>query len=399
MQAWRALRGLPREVWVLFGATLVNRMGTMALPFLVLYLTRSLAFTPAGAGAVVALYGACAIASSPFGGRLADRIGPLAVLRGSLFATGTLLLAYPLARSRLAVLAMTGLWAGANELFRPASLSAVAALVPPEKRRSAIALNRLAINLGMSVGPALGGFLASVSFPALFAVDGVTSLLAGAVLLSWRAAPRPGASADGVLVVSRGALGDRRLLFFLAAVVPVGMVFFQHEAAMALYLVSGLGFSERVYGLLFTLNTLIIVALEVPLNAWTAAWPHARSLATGALLVGSGFGLLALARSLPAVALTVVVWTFGEMTLLPAMGAYVADLAPADRRGAYMGLYTMAFSVAFAVGPWLGTLVLARRGAVALWGGCFVFGVVSAIAFARLTEKAKSDVSLESPAP
>src|SRR5258706_6005598 len=128
MQAWRALRGLPRGVWVLFGATLVNRMGTMALPFLVLYLTRSLAFTPAGAGAVVALYGACAIASSPFGGRLADRIRPLAVLRGSLFATGTLLLAYSLARSRLAVLPMTVLLARADQILRPAVTIGLAAL-------------------------------------------------------------------------------------------------------------------------------------------------------------------------------------------------------------------------------------------------------------------------------
>src|SRR5258706_2570861 len=89
MQAWRALRGLPREVWVLFAATLVNRMGTMALPFLVLYLTRSLAFTPAGAGAVVALYGACAIASSPFGGRLAGRLPALGGLHSRLILSVT----------------------------------------------------------------------------------------------------------------------------------------------------------------------------------------------------------------------------------------------------------------------------------------------------------------------
>src|SRR5260221_14686887 len=134
MQAWRALRGLPREVWVLFAATLVNRMGTMALPFLVLYLTRSLAFTPAGAGAVVALYGACAIASSPFGGRLPDRVGPLAVLRGPLFATGTLLPAYPPARSPRPVPALTGPPAAPHQPSPPPPAPPPPPLVPPGKR-------------------------------------------------------------------------------------------------------------------------------------------------------------------------------------------------------------------------------------------------------------------------
>jgi predicted MFS family arabinose efflux permease len=388
MRTWSALVGMPREVWVLFTATLVNRLGMMAMPFLVLYLSRHLGFTAERAGAYLALYGLAAIACAPLGGRLADRIGPLVVLKGSLFATGALLLAYPLARSPLAVAAMTVLWAAANEIFRPASLSAATSLVTSERRRTAIALNRLAINLGMSVGPAVGGFLAGVSFPLLFAVDGVTSLLAGLVLLAWRSDALParsaGPAAGGGGVGAGSAFRDRRLLFFLVALVPVAIVFFQHEASMSLFLVGELGFPERVYGLLFTLNTLLIVALELPLNAWTARWPHGRSLAVGALLVGSGFGLLAFARSLGAVALTVVVWTFGEMTLLPAMGAYVADIAPEERRGAYMGLYTMAFSLAFAAGPWLGTLVLTRSGSTSLWLGSFACGLVSAAAFARV---------------
>jgi len=384
MKAWGALRGLPREVWILFTSTLVNRTGTMALPFLVLYLTKERSLSPGHAGAMVALWGAGAIAAAPLGGRLSDRFGPLGVMRGSLFATGALLLAYPLARSPLAVAALTALWAGASELFRPASLAAVTSLVPAEKRRSTIALNRLAINLGMSVGPAVGGFLAAVSFPALFLVDGITSLAAGAVLVFWRASRTEAAAEEPGEPARGGALADRRLLFFLVALVPVGMVFFQYESAMSLFLVRDLGFSERVYGLLFTLNTLLIVALEIPLNAWTAAWPHARSLAAGALLIGGGFGLLALTRTLPGVALTVVVWTFGEMTLLPAMAAYVADIAPPDRRGSYMGLYTMAFNLAFTLGPWAGMAALERFGAVPLWVGCFACGLVSAACFARV---------------
>jgi predicted MFS family arabinose efflux permease len=385
--AWRSLRGLPAEVWVLFAANLVNRIGTMALPFLVLYLTRSLGFPPGRAGAYVALYGICGLVVSPLGGRLSDRLGPLRVMQASLAASGVALLMYPLARGPASVALMTALWAAAGEVFRPASLAAVTDIVTPEQRRTAFSLNRLAINLGMSIGPALGGFLAAKSFGLLFLADGATSLAAAAVLLfaPWRVRHRAARSAEAA-APRTGWAKDRRLVYFLLAMLPVTIVFFQHEAAMPLFLVQGLALSERVYGLLFTLNTLLIVTLEVPLNAWMADWPHRYSLAIGAVLFGIGFGLLAVAKGVATVAMTVVVWTFGEMTLLPAMAAYVAEIAPEDRRGEYMGLYTMAFGLAFTIGPWLGTEVLSRHGAVAVWGGTFVFGVASALLFLRIRE-------------
>src|SRR5258707_10143627 len=189
LNPWRGLGGLPREVWLLFATNLINRAGMMVLPFLVLYLTRELGFSLARAGTMLAVYGASAIVFGPIGGRLSDRIGALPVMRVSLLASGCVLLLFPLAKSFTAVAAMTVVWAGCSEMFRPASLAAITHVAAPEQRRQAFALNRLAINLGMSIGPALGGFLATVSFRAMFSVDAATTLLAGAVLLltPWRA--------------------------------------------------------------------------------------------------------------------------------------------------------------------------------------------------------------------
>jgi MFS family permease len=147
--------------------------------------------------------------------------------------------------------------------------------------------------------------------------------------------------------------------------------------------VRDLGIRESLYGALFTVNTLLIIFLEVPLTSATALWSHRRALAIGALLTGSGFGALAFARTVPAIVASVVVWTFGEMIFLPTSGAFVADLAPAARRGAYMGLYTMSFSLAFAIGPWLGTVMLERFGPTVLWGVMFLFGCLSAAMFLR----------------
>jgi MFS family permease len=158
----------------------------------------------------------------------------------------------------------------------------------------------------------------------------------------------------------------------------IEIVFFQSQGAMALFLVGGLGFSESAYGLLFTVNTILIILIEVPLNTWMAHWPHRHSMALGAFLCGAGFGGLAFASDFLSVAATVVVWTFGEMILFPGGSAYVADIAPADRMGEYMGFYVMTFSTAFIIGPWLGILVLQHFGALTLWVGSLACGIISA---------------------
>ncbi len=300
--------------------------------------------------------------------------------------SGLALFAVPLAHSPVRIAALVFVWSLVSEGFRPASLAVTGDVVGPEDRKAAFALNRLAINLGMSVGPALGGFLATVSFVFLFVVDGATSLVAGVVLIAaFRVSRLPAHEDDApgpATAPSRwGALADRRMQIFLAGTLPMAILFFQNIAAMPLYIVRDLGYSERAFGLFVSVNTVIIILFEVPLNLAMADWPHRRSLLIGALLSGLGFGGLAIATGPAAIVATVVVWTLGEMILFPGMAAFVADIAPANRRGAYMGLYTFAWSVAFAVGPWLGTVVLERAGPTPLWTGCVGAGVLAAAVF------------------
>jgi predicted MFS family arabinose efflux permease len=384
LNPWRGLGGLPREVWLLFATNLINRAGMMVLPFLVLYLTRELGFSLARAGSMLAVYGASAIVFGPVGGRLSDRIGALPVMRVSLISAGTVLLVFPLAKSFAAVAMMTVIWAGCAEMFRPASLAAITHVVAPEQRRQAFALNRLAINLGMSVGPALGGFLATVSFRAMFAVDAVTTLIAGAVLAltPWRSfsgVNSEAANRHGEHIGPATILHDTLFLVFLGGVLLVGIVFFQHESALPLYLVQYLHLSPAFYGMLFTLNTLLIVALEVPIVTATAHWPNVRSLVIGCMLFAIGFGSLGIIASPSGVIATVVIWTFGEMLLFPAMSAHMAEIAPENRRGAYMGAYSMSLSLALTVGPWMGTQLLAVLGPIRVWFVMFALGALAAL--------------------
>lgn len=391
MNIWRSLRGLPREVWILALASLINRAGTMVLPFLVLYLTRELGFSAPRAGLALAVYGAGSIVAAPIAGRLSDRIGPLPIMRASLIGTGLLLLVYPLVTTFPAVIGLTLAWALVSESFRPANLVMIADVVPPEQRKPAYALSRLAINLGMSIGPAAAGFIAAHSFGWIFVVDAATTIAAGAVLLAtpMRAAHHaiPTASER-----TRGwrrsiILEDRRLVLFLSALFLTGIVFFQHEGALPLFLVEDLRLSPAFYGMLFTINTLMIVFMEVPLNAATSHWPHRRALALGAFLFAIGSGAFAFAEGAAAVVAGIVVWTFGEMLLFPQASAYVAEIAPPERRGAYMGAYSLAFSLAFAVAPWAGTSGFARFGARPLWLAVFAVGALSALMMLQVTTR------------
>lgn len=428
---WAGLRGLPREAWLLAAGILINRAGTMVLPFLVLYLTRSLQFTPQRAALAIAMYGIGAIMTAPLAGRLADRLGPRRIVTASLFMSGALLLAYPLLRSFGSILLMTLVWSVASEGLRPASLTWMSDLVPRERRRAAFALTRLAVNLGMSLGPAVAGFVVQVSFTAIFVLDAATSLLAGAVLMlatgstlphpvstapatapddgsprstgdaadpadtipiadaaAAAAVPAPGpVAASGPVPIPPGpAYRDWRFLYFVLAILPVEIVFFQHHSMLPLFLVRDLGLRESSYGLLFTINTLLIIFIEVPLVTALTEWSYRSTLSLGAFLIGAGFGALALAQGFRSVALTVVIWTFGEMIFLPGSAAYAAEAAPQGRRGEYIGLYAMSFSTAFALSPWLGARVMEALGARALWIATLLAGSLSAFLLMKLRE-------------
>jgi MFS family permease len=265
----------------------------------------------------------------------------------------------------------------------------------------------------MSIGPAVGGFLALVSFPLLFVVDGLTSLAAAVVLtLLLRRedvrrvadAAREGHGAPPSVHTplptddGRGVWRDRTALTFLLGTVLVGLVFTQHQGAMSVYLVRDLHYRESFFGTLFVVNTLIIVALEVPLNLAMAHWPHRRALVLGMLLTAIGFGAMGVSRGVPALVATVVVWTFGEMITFPVGAAYVADLAPRGRIGEYMGAYSSTFSLSV-IGPWAGTAALDRFGGFVTWAGAFVCGLVGAAVTALTHPQTATQNAVEETVP
>jgi len=360
----------------------------MVLPFIALYANQILNASKGDSGLVLAAYGIGAFVTAPFAGKLSDKIGTMKTMKISLFCTGSFLFLYSFITNFFLFLALTFVWAILSEAFRPASMSFISSEISPDRRKTAFALNRLAINLGMSVGPVIGGILSTINFHLLFYVDGLTSLAAGAflILFPWEKheATEPEVSDQTISNEKVTVFKDKRLLYFLLALIPVEIVFFQHIGALPLFIVSDLGYTNAVFGFLTAVNTVLIIFIEVPLNDSMRNWDDKKSLALGALLSGVGFGLMAFTDTIPPIVLLIVVWTFGEMIFFPSSGEYVAKIAPPKQLGEYMGYFQMSFSFAFMVGPWLGTFALEHFGSFYLWLGCLAFGLISTLLMLRL---------------
>ncbi|AKT41333.1 MFS transporter [Chondromyces crocatus] len=398
MNPWREMRGMPRDLWILAAAILVNRIGSMAVPFLSLYLIRHLGHDTAVAGLMLGSYGAGALLGATAAGRLCDRIGPGSILIGSMLASGGLLLAYPLLRTITALAVVTFALAATAEAFRPASLVVVTALAPRDRRKPAYAFARLAANLGMSIGPIVGGVLSELWFPSLFLVEGATSLLTALLVFVSPLRHRSrGVQMDDVPPSLAGgpASRDPILLALLVGVLLTGMIFFQFDSTLPLYLVRHLEMPGYSFGALITVNTLLIVFLELPLNSATAHWRHVWALGLGATLLGGGFGALALADGPFTLALSVAVWTFGEMILTPAATAAIAERAPVGRMGEYMGLHSTTTGLSFMLGPSAGLLVLNHFGPQVLWPCALAVGVMAALIFGTATAKIPRQTSLQ----
>jgi predicted MFS family arabinose efflux permease len=377
IQGYRsAFSGLPRDVWLLALGLLVNRSGSMVLPFIGLYLTHERGLSVPVAGRLLALYGAGSIAGSWLGGWLSDRTSPTRAQQTSLVLSGFAFLAFTRLTGTIAIAVAMLLLSVVAEAYRPAALADLSQRAPAAVRARSFALVRLAANLGVGIAPAVGGFLVLQSYRWLFVADAATCWLAAGVLAltlgsASRAAVQDAATAGPG---ERSPWSDRPFLGLLLLVVLLASVLFQMLSTLPLFLREARGLREDAIGLLLALNPLLIVLFEMVLVQRAERRQALPLIGAGGLLLCLGFGLLPLGTSVAWIALAIAVWTLGEMLSLPLANALVAARPGSRHRGRYMGLYTSAFSCAFVFAPALGTWVYHHFGHAALWYGVGAMG-------------------------
>jgi MFS family permease len=371
------IRALPRPVWILSAGSFVNRFGSFVAVFLILYL-REQGYSISEAGLVVAFYGVGNVLAAGFGGWVADRLGRRNAIALSMFSSAVTLLLLSQAEGLPLIIVLTTLAGLTGELYRPASSALLTDLTVAGDRLPAFTLNRLAINLGFAVGPAAAGLLAEQSFFLIFLGDALTSAIFGVIALvglpegvrTRRGDERRG---EGI----RTILHDRIFGLFLLSSVLGAFVYFQGQTTFPLQ-VKASGLTDVDYGLLISLNGIAIILFEIPLVALVRRFPYRPVLAVGSVLVGLGFALTALANDLPELALTVLIWTVGEIVYAPVASAYVADIAPEHLRGRYHGSWGLTWALAFVLAPLIGAPIFAWS-PNALWISCGVLGLLSAV--------------------
>ncbi len=368
----KAYSGLSRENWYLSLVMLINRSGTMVLPFMTIYCTQSLNFTIVQAGYIMALFGAGSIAGAFLGGKITDKIGFYWLQVGALLTGGCfyILLSFLDTFPTLAI--GTFILSLCNESFRPANSTAVVRYSTVENRTRSYSLNRLAVNLGWSLGGALGGFLASIDYHLLFWVDGATNILAAVLLLRLlKPVPPPAAAASEILKEkpAGSAYRDGVYLLFILVTVLYAMCFFQLFSMQPVFFKSEWHLSEQFIGGLMALNGLIIASSEmVIVHRLEGTRPPLIFIAVGVVLVGTGYSLVNILPAAAWVAIAaVIIMTIGEILSLPFMNTYWISRTSDHNRGEYAGLYTMAWSAAQILAPAFGSQMILHFGYTTLW--------------------------------
>ncbi len=370
------LRLLPRPFWVLVGATFVNRFGVFVVPFLTLFITRN-GNTAAQAGWAAASYSVGGFIAAGIGGWMADRLGRNVTMAVSSL-TGAVCMICMSQAVDWRMLALLAFVTGAiNEAGHPASAALVQDIVPPEHRVLAYAVQRFAINLAWSLGPATAGFLAEHSFFWLFAVDAATSAFFG--IIAWLFLPRgrktPREQA-GWAYAWQSIRHNHAFLALFGACVCTAWIFRQTNTTFPLHFERS-SLSLHLCGLVLALNGVMICLMEVPLASGLRLWPVKQVLALGYVLMGASFLVFLVSGSLTAFVVMMIIFTFGEMSAFSRQQAYSASLAPDAMRGRYVGFLSFAWCAGNTASSALG-MTLYDHHPVILWWLNAALGVAAA---------------------
>jgi len=388
----------PRQFWLMFFGMLLSTVGaSMLWPFLMLYVSEKLEIPLATAGGLTTLNAAVGILSSFFiGGPITDRVGRKGVMVVSLITNGLAYLVMSRANSLPAFAILMSITGAVNPLYRVGGDAMMADLIPPDQRADAYALLRLSNNVGVAIGPAVGGMLIAASYSIAF-YCAAAGLIAYGLILTLFARETLPAGASLSRVESLGGYDkiarDRRFMPFVGALTLTQMCATLMWVLMAVHAKQQYHVPENLYGLIPTTNALMVVFFQVAVTQVTKRHPPLKILTVGALFYAAGVGSVSLARGFWGFWLSMVIMTLGELIVVPTSSTYAAGLAPADMRGRYMSIYGLTWPAALGIAPVMGGYLGDTFGPVTTWYGGLVAGLLSMVWFTALHRGARSGVA------
>jgi predicted MFS family arabinose efflux permease len=368
-QYFSAYKGLSKPIWFLAIILFINRCGSMVLLFSSLYMINELHFSQAQSGLVMSCYGIGSIAGSYMGGWLSDRYNVLNIMSLSLFVSGILLFSILWIATPFWLGALLFGYACISDTFRPANAVAVKKCSSPDNITRSFSLVRMAINLGFTVAPAVGGYLAiKYSYHSLFVIDAFTSIIASFVLILFLKKLGTNNVSKEINHIevkkSKSAYQDIPFLFFILFVSLYGLCFFQLIASVPTFFQRQWQYSPEKIGWLLALNGLMVVLIEMPLIAFLEKkQTPSKFIFIGNICTAIAFCILLFNLSNIFMAtLFILIISMSEMFAMPFMMSFVTSRPLPERQGQYSALYSMAYAISFICAPLLGLTLSEKIG-------------------------------------
>jgi len=387
--------GLSKEVWWLALITFINRSGTMVIPFLSLYLTDVLEFTFTVVSWILSAFGLVSVAGTWIGGKLTDSIGYYKVMVRSLLSTGFLFIALQFLNTFTSICIGIFLVMVVADTFRPAMFVAMSVYSKPENKTRSVTLIRLAINLGFSAGPAIGGLIITAfGYGGLFWLDGITCILATLLLIKVLN-PRVAKPVDDIVVENPVSVyKDKPFWIFFIAMFIFGVIFLQYFSTIPLYYKDVHFLNEFEIGLLLGLNGLFIFILEMPLIKWLeqSSFTKIGLMLFGLVLTAISFYVLNLTSWMGILVIGMLFMTVGEMIAFPFSNAFAMDRAKKGNQGEYLSMYVMSFSIAHIFGHNIGLRLIDNLGYNNTWYIMVGLGFIGVLLLMYLKRSIKYEV-------
>jgi MFS family permease len=389
----------PRQFWLLFWGMLISTTGaSMIWPFLMIYVSETLALPLTAVATLITINSAFGLVFSFIAGPITDRVGRKWSMVASLLVSGLMYIGLSQANSYWMFALFYSISGAFNPLYRVGADAMMADLVPAEKRPDAYSVLRISNNIGIALGPLIGGLLVSRSYELAFlmAAAGMITYALLVTFLAKETMPQREDHGETLWETLTGygrVLHDRKYLSFLFAFM------FNQMCAAILWLLLGVhakknyGVPENIYSFIPMTNALMVVFFQLPVTQVTKRFPALPTLAFGALFYAVGVGGVALANGMAGFWVCMVVMTIGELIMTPTATTLVANLAPADMRGRYMSLYGLTWGVAAGIGPVLAGFLNDNLGPLFIWYGAGMIGLTSSLFFLALARRERRELA------
>ena len=382
----------PRTFRILVAATFIDRLGGgLIFPFLALYVAQRFHVSMTQIGLLFGTWSISSLVGSTIGGALADKFGRKFILIfGLLFSAGSALFMGFVNDFRIFYL--VAIFAGAfSDMGHPAQQAMVADLLKGDQRAEGFSLLRVVANLAVTIGPAIGGLLAGVSYLLLFILDACASTITALIVLKTIPETKPERSAEhpeeSFLTTISGygrVIKDRFFMAFIFVSIIMIIVYTQMYSTLSVYLFKVHDISARGFGFIMSMNAAMVVAFQFWITRKIKNIQPMLLMITATILYGIGFSMYGFVGTFGLFMLAMAIITVGEMIHVPTSQALVAYFAPEDMRARYMAAFGFSWAIPNAVAPTLAGLIMDNYDPRLVWYLAGLLSIVAVVGFTLL---------------